>query len=111
MSSILNPTECSDNILVNTIPLESLGNDMQVTVYPNPFTEALQIDVEIGTTQSASLTIKIYGVDGKLFAEQEFNNTNNKTTLSISTQNLPAGLYFLHLANKTNHIVKKIVKI
>jgi hypothetical protein len=68
-------------------------------VFPNPFTNSLQIESE-----SSFVTMALYDVAGKQILSQNFMNT-------IDTSNLAKGLYLLYLTTDDNEVVvKKVVK-
>ena len=80
------------------------ANENDIIIWPNPFTDALNITIPQSNTSSHELLI--YDVTGKLITKKTLQNTN-----SYSLQNLSAGLYFYKIL-KDNESVKsgKLVK-
>ena len=74
-------------------------NTIAASVYPNPFTNSLQID-----TDTTFKTMVLYDVLGKQILNLPFNKT-------LTTTNLAQGLYLLHLITEDGEVlVKKVVK-
>lgn len=72
---------------------------INANVYPNPFTNSLQIE-----SNTNFKTMVLYDVLGKQIISQNFTNT-------IDTTNLAQGLYLLHLINEDGEVlVKKVVR-
>lgn len=67
-------------------------------VYPNPFKDVLQLDLNEDIDK-----IEIFSIDGRVV----YSSINEKT---ISTSSLPAGVYYLSVNTKSSHYINKIVK-
>ncbi len=80
---------------IATIIPEKIG----MLVYPNPCTDKLII--ASAPTGNAAM----FDVMGR----QVWNNTNFKAPYILSTQNMPAGVYFLKVQNTSGEVTKKIV--
>ena len=76
--------------------------DGNLTVFPNPATDYINIDVP---TSQNPLHIALYSIDGKLLRTQTHPGTNR-----LSTYGLADGIYYLHI-RFANHatLVKKII--
>ena len=88
---------------LSSIPNCNLNTESFTTinanVYPNPFTNSLQID-----TDTSFKTMVLYDVLGKQIINLPFAN-------SLNTTNLAQGLYLLHLITEDGEVlVKKVVK-
>lgn len=71
----------------------------EVQVFPNPFTNSLQVESETTFTK-----MMLYDVAGKQILSQHFTKT-------IDTGNLAQGMYLLHLITEEGDVVvKKVVK-
>lgn len=77
------------------------SKDNRIKVFPNPFTNQLKIIIHEGILSNFEITI--YSVLGK----KVLTSVNN---LTINTQGLPAGIYFLELKNRDKILKQKIVK-
>jgi len=77
-------------------------NLIEVTVYPNPTKDIIQIETSNPDINGASL----YSNEGRLLAEYSF--TNSKTVINLA--NLTSGIYFLKIKTEVNSVTKKIIK-
>ena len=71
-------------------------------IYPNPFDERLTIEV-----QKEVNSIKVFGMDGKLFYE---NLEKTKGILTIDTHDFPSGAYYVVLESALGRSSQKIIK-
>jgi hypothetical protein len=72
----------------------TINNDI-IQVYPNPTNDKLNVLITSNSKQHAE--IKLTAVTGKVVAVNRFQNLEvGKNKLTISTQNLPNGIYFLN---------------
>lgn len=78
--------------------------------YPNPFNHQLTIDFELD--ERAFSNIKLYDFSGKQIEQivQPQNLSAGKHQMEISLDNLPAGLYFIHVALGNNQFSKSVIK-
>jgi phosphatidylserine/phosphatidylglycerophosphate/cardiolipin synthase-like enzyme len=78
-----------------------------VTIYPNPATSVVNIDVK--ATQRTSYTVQLMDMTGRKVLEN--SNTDgigvNHTSLDVSGLN--QGIYFLRISSKTGSYVQKLV--
>ena len=79
-----------------------------VTVFPNPSTELLYVELKDITAKEIHLSI--YSADAREITKQKFNNLNQQ--LSINVSKLPNGIYFLKLRNENGFSISehKILK-
>jgi hypothetical protein len=84
------------------IPQEALGNetinDKQVSFYPNPVNDALTVN--LGDTFS-EVQVQISNLLGQTI--QQWTEPNPAEPLTISTNQLPTGIYWVQLSS--NHKV------
>jgi len=94
IQSILN----SDNG-INTL-------DENVTLYPNPVKDVLNID--FANKQYSTLEISIYDITGQNLINESVNRQN---TIKINVTNLSKGIYFVKIQNEQAHLIstKKII--
>jgi hypothetical protein len=87
-----------------------LGN--QVTpgakVYPNPFRNSIQIDVNGGAASKFKLVLT--DASGKIVWTKNVENYNSSFHESVNTSALPIGVYFLSLIQNNKSSVTKLVK-
>ena len=84
--------------------INEFTDDYNVSIYPNPANDYLMIN----TTINENLNIEIYTVRGQSVMSTEC--TNNISQMRIDISQLPAGMYFIRIANNQNNITKKFVK-
>jgi hypothetical protein len=72
-------------------------NSMEVSVYPNPATDVLNIQL----TENAS-SVSILGMDGKVVSTQVVN----ANTATVNVSNLVSGVYFYEVVAENGTIVR-----
>ncbi len=79
-----------------------------VTVFPNPSTELLY--VELKDIRAKEIHLSIYSADAREITKQKFNNLNQQ--LSINVSKLTNGIYFLKLMDENGFSISehKILK-
>lgn len=74
-----------------TTGIENTGKDFaDITVYPNPSTNNLNLDIN---TEVDNAKITLYDVNGKVIWQKQ--NINGKNKLSIDVSVMPRGIYFI----------------
>ncbi len=68
-------------------------------VYPNPFTERLEITFRETPSQ---LTVEIFNGSGKLISITNYQEYVSRSVALESLRNLPAGIYFIRLTTPGN---------
>ena len=78
-------------------------NDFKFSVYPNPATDVLNINIE---NLEGNASVSVYDIVGKQVATSKLNNGTN----TLNVENLTAGVYFYSI-RKDNTIIetKKVV--
>jgi len=106
LNSLVDRTICSDyTSILNT---EAISNiDYHVLIYPNPVSNNLTIEID-PLIQTNSTQISLFNVQGLLLEYKELETGVYHSQLS--TQHLPAGVYFLQLQLDGKQISKKIIK-
>lgn len=84
------PVITNDAVFEVPLPEGIQKFESQFTCYPNPANQSLMIQ-----TKTAEGEIKISDLSGRLVLSQMMKNETN----SISTENIPAGVYFIKLFN------------
>ncbi len=87
-----------------TIKTNEIQREIDFLLYPNPATE--QITLELPEQLEVESNALLYSVDGRLLTKK----TNVQNTSIFDVRNLPKGIYFIHVKNKTQFGVKKFVK-
>jgi hypothetical protein len=89
------PSEATDNA-----PTPDEGSSLQV--YPNPFTDALRLEVPGGMTGGK---LSLYDSNGRLVKRQ----LANSPVIMLNTRNLSPGIYLLVMQKDNKRISRKVV--
>lgn len=82
----------------------TLGN-----LYPNPATDL--VNLEVIATRATKVSLHITDISGKVLKQQNFGTISNSRYLQIQTQELPAGIYMIHVfADGQETANRKLVK-
>ena len=101
--------------LVNGINENNIKQGFDMTVFPNPVKNVLNVSFEIsatGITANSAVTISLYDNEGrKTILFNEHNNISGKQNLTfdLSRYNLPEGVYYLKLKAGKRAVTKKVV--
>ena len=77
---------------------EALMNDIEITAYPNPASDALTIKA----SSEDALLFELYAMDGKVMLTKTFSKATQ-----INVAELASGLYLYTVKNKDQAIIKK----
>lgn len=78
-------------------------------LYPNPTQSETSFDIAL--TEKANMQVEILNTIGQSIAVQNTSLTSGSHTLSISTKNLPQGMYFVKIAAEGQLIAtKRLIK-
>lgn len=80
-----------------------------VKQYPVPMTR--QVTLEINSRNSQVINLLVTGADGKSYFTKQFAAVKGKTTFTMQTEILPAGVYLLRFYNEAGeHLMLKTIK-
>ena len=82
--------------------------DDESVVYPNPFTDRLEITFRETPSQ---LTVEIFNGSGKLISITNYQEYVSRSVALESIRNYPAGIYFIRLTTPGNIKTHKVIKI
>ncbi len=92
---------------MGTVSITELEEQQELTRYPNPIDNELNIILDEPTDQN--IPLKIYGVDGKLY--QSFNQSVNGNKLTINNLgDLTSGIYIVSFELNDRNYTLKIYK-
>jgi Secretion system C-terminal sorting domain/Heparinase II/III-like protein len=94
-----------DNSSLSTETFE-IGGDNQLVIYPNPFKDSFTI---INSTESKSINLKIYTIQGAEVLSKNFVATANQE-ISVDVKSLSQGIYIVQLDNGQEITTKKMIK-
>jgi hypothetical protein len=90
----------------STTTVKEIVNNMLVTVYPNPTTGLIRIEMWDMRYEMWDMRYEIYDVYGRNVSNLKAQIPNPKINIS----HLPAGIYFLKIQTEQGTIVQKVVK-
>ncbi|MCU0429534.1 MAG: T9SS type A sorting domain-containing protein [Cytophagaceae bacterium] len=86
---------------------EKLSPESMWEVYPNPAQEEISIH---GSLPLGPCQVRIYDVQGRCWKEDFFSHLSESSP-PISLQNLPTGIYYIHIRSEGFHQTVKCVKV
>jgi hypothetical protein len=104
-NSFLNSIAC-DSTNAEGGPLPKDSGKLKITLYPNPFSSAINISVNKDSEVVGHL-LKLYDISGKLYLSQIIQSQN--TILNVS--NLAPGMYILKIDGLSGPHIYKIMKL
>lgn len=90
---------------LKAIVLGGNPNDLEIVVYPNPFTEGIVVKLNEDTDEQ--IQIYLFDVQGRLLFQQDYETT---TQLAISLGFLTSGVYFLRMQSGQQKQTVKLIK-
>lgn len=104
-------SEASDSVTV-TKPngiAENNATTFPVSVFPNPFADETTVRYEL--KRSASVTISMYDVNGRLVFSREAGKQSSGQHAIVLKENIPSGVYLIRLVADNAVVTKQIVRI
>ena len=83
-------------------------HENSVTVFPNPVTA--ETSIQFGPTPIQNLTLSLKTLTGKLIQEEKYVAIEAGSVIKIKTENLPTGIYLLHINADNKLLTRKIIK-
>lgn len=84
------------------------GLSAQVLVYPNPATD--WVVCRLQGVQNGSLQVQLLNLNGQVLYNTQAPVSNHAATISIPTDRLSAGVYWLHLTNEKGSLSHQLIK-
>lgn len=92
-------------------PLSVANNDDMFNsigdVFPNPAKDKASIQVSAMSEQEISMSV--YNSLGSVVSSKKVTLSVGKNSLSVNTESLPSGIYFVSLVNGRTKVIKKMV--
>ncbi|NNM16857.1 MAG: T9SS type A sorting domain-containing protein, partial [Bacteroidia bacterium] len=82
------------------------AHELELHVYPNPFSNTVSLDVV--SSGDAPILIKVSDITGRVILEQKFNVADSIIPLYL--QELEQGIYFIDAVQSDKKVSKKIIK-
>jgi len=124
-SSLLNSAGCgnlTDNVLIcygidadnvywykrgSAVSVETINPIAQLSIYPNPTSEDINIRIE--SAQSQELTLNLYNGLGQRVYQSVLGNVQGTVTVQAPTSTLSAGIYMAEITNGKNSQTQKVI--
>ena len=97
-------SEFSKVIAINTKPANGI---VWMGLYPNPVSD--QVGLTISSTEQGSLQINIYNQQGQQIRNNKQYIKKGYSTIKVTVQNLPAGVYFIGIEMNGHRQMKKVI--
>ncbi len=105
--NLLGCRSISDPFLITEVEDESKIDDI-FSVYPNPYSEAITIELE--SQNFGSVRVLIFSMSGKQVLQESFDKKEIKFQTVIKTPAMGDGIYLVNIIIGDKILVKKIVK-
>jgi len=109
---IITDSNCPDDPVMSTcyevtsVGLAKLDQTVEVTIYPNPASSLVSIEIELEST--AKVQVKIFNAVGMLI--EDLGESNNLSTMiKYDVSNLPSGLYWVSFEFEGSIHVQKLL--
>lgn len=94
------PAQCT---VPNLAAANFISIEKNITIFPNPATDILQINIENGFLENDVQTISIYDLKGSLVTK------TSKFTPSLNINNVSKGTYFVKIQFSNSVVSKKVI--
>jgi hypothetical protein len=93
----------------NIVSVKVASNNNNYTIYPNPFSNNINIDYTSLTNETA--TLKLISDDGKLINSQKVSLRIGENHLKIiNNDKLTKGIYIVELSTNSKRLLKRVLK-
>lgn len=82
--------------------------DDNVSIVNNPFHDNLVLNVQ--SNEASICTVVLYDLTGKLMLKNEFRISQNKEMISLSTSDIPSGVYVIRMKLNERDFAYRVVK-
>ena len=89
--------------------IEKLANNVDLQLYPNPANN--QITAKFTLTGNSNVTIDVTDLSGKTLQEVIHGSLSGNQQITVNTQNLSSGMYFLRVTDGENVSVNKFTVV
>ena len=88
-------------ISANGVAVNKISDVASFVIFPNP-TNLGTVNVTLETTKATDLQVNIYNALGQRLQSENLGSVEGQRNVSVSTANLPAGIYAIELTDGTN---------
>ena len=82
---------------------------LEWTISPNPVAIGQPLQLEVSANQPTDLTVSMHSITGQVLARRHWSVDHGTQQLAFPTDQLPAGVYILHLQHGPEQKTKRIV--
>ena len=79
-----------------------------IKVYPNPFSDRVQIEFELKTASEVQLSL--YDNTGRILDVMSGHYGKGKCSIIMNTPEIPPGMYYIHLKADAAFFTYKLIK-
>ncbi|MFT5823682.1 MAG: hypothetical protein ACI8ZM_004944 [Crocinitomix sp.] len=90
------------------VSIDEDNNTEFFAFYPNPATDVLNVSLALNNSENT--VINVVDISGKIVNTIQLGTVNGTSQVSVSLDNMTAGIYFIELVNSNGKQVKKFVK-
>ncbi len=98
----------STQIVVQNTGLTGIETEGQLTIWPNPFTD--EVNIRWGT-ENKPVLVELNDIHGSKIITIATSNISNTSSATLATENLPSGIYWLKVVMQNGQTVKRIIKL
>lgn len=92
---------------IDNVGVEEADNFTQLDVYPNPVTDALNVNFHV--EQHQTVEIRMLSVTGEIVYNNVLSNVSGEISNSIDVSNFAKGIYILNLSSVEGTVNKKVI--
>jgi len=100
--------DCNTNLIISSDSLID-GGYFEVSIYPNPVSDELKID--LSGVNNHLISIKLYDIYGRELAKLYEGKAQNINTFTYPTKDLPQGIYFVRVNAEKEQIIKSFIVV
>lgn len=100
------------NLFMSSVSIDDLNNLNTIELYPNPFSDILNIEYDVEATISDA-TFEISDALGRVHHTQKITLQSGSSALNINTRDVPEGVSLIKIINDEGHILfsEKLVRL
>lgn len=95
----------------NLDQLKTKTEETQIAIFPNPLKKGRELNMQLSTTSTQKLQIKIYSLLGALLQEQSFSTISGSNNIKIPTHQFTEGTYIIRIVDPASATIIKTTKL
>lgn len=92
------------------IRIDNQANDPLISVFPNPFTQFITLQITPSAAQDMTNSVELYSLQGVLLYKKEISKQGSSITVLNDLPNLPSGMYILKTTINQIPFTTKLIK-